>query len=267
VTILCRSSWHAPEYRIQFSPIQAVRLTTEDAFELPNHPPPGVVEVTNSPWLCQLAKVVAKVDHDATFMARSHHYFINGYGEVLDVAAFTLTIERRPTAQIRALPQAIEAELASATLDRLRQIAIACAGAAVAHVLSPPALLVQALVVLRAGQHDSAFEHAVNELAQALEHDRLTRTGVTTVTSLGDLTSARHQGARLRIGDAPDGARLSGPGHSEVDDTLTHAVNAVAGALIGWDHWKAATRAVFESLAALNEEGDDAVTRVVQAIP
>lgn len=77
-------------YRLEFAPVQAVRATTIDAAQFPGRPPAGVSEVVDSAWLRELASQV--VDPVADFMAKSHHYFLLGFDDVLEIAAFDVAV-------------------------------------------------------------------------------------------------------------------------------------------------------------------------------
>ena len=79
---------------LTFDVVQAVRITTEDAYPFTGSEPRGLAEVIESPWLVELAEVVRRTDEDADFMAHSHHYFLQGYDDVLEVAAFDVTVRR-----------------------------------------------------------------------------------------------------------------------------------------------------------------------------
>jgi hypothetical protein len=80
------------EAEVRFKVLQAMRMTTYDAFMHFGPLRDGVWEVVDSPWLAELNDVVRKQDAGADFMARSHHYIVFGYDDVLEVACYELHI-------------------------------------------------------------------------------------------------------------------------------------------------------------------------------
>ena len=83
-------------FRLTFSPVQALRVTTVDAFRLPDGVemvPRQVALVSDSPWLAELAAVLKRNDPNATFMERSHHFFIHAGDDFIEVAAWSVAWE------------------------------------------------------------------------------------------------------------------------------------------------------------------------------
>jgi hypothetical protein len=81
---------------LKFSPMQGVRVTTEDCFleppGLPDHPSP-VVEVIGSPWIEELKAALHRIDRGATFMEHAHHYLILCRWSYVEVVAWEVTWE------------------------------------------------------------------------------------------------------------------------------------------------------------------------------
>jgi hypothetical protein len=81
---------------LKFSPMQGVRVTTEDCFlfppYLPEHSSP-VVEVIGSPWIEELEAALHCIDHLATFMQDAHHYLILCRESPVEVVAWEFTWE------------------------------------------------------------------------------------------------------------------------------------------------------------------------------
>jgi len=82
--------------RLIFTPFQALRVTTEDCFRLPEGVemvPRQVVVVAESPWLAELAAVLKWRDPNATFMERSQHFFIQAGDDFIEVAGWAVSWE------------------------------------------------------------------------------------------------------------------------------------------------------------------------------
>jgi len=77
--------------RLDFSPLQAVRIRTVDLFIPPEETPfdrRAVVEVVDSPWLADLSADLARADSRATFMEHSRHFLMPAGDAVIEVAAW-----------------------------------------------------------------------------------------------------------------------------------------------------------------------------------
>jgi hypothetical protein len=88
---------NTPRYlHLKFSPMQGVRVTTEDCFleppGLPDHPSP-VVEVIGSPWIEELRAALRRIDRGASFMDHAHHYLILCRESYVEVVAWEVTWE------------------------------------------------------------------------------------------------------------------------------------------------------------------------------
>ncbi len=81
--------------RLRFSPFQAVRVRTNDAYVPPLDDEAGfipftVVEVIDSLWVEELRADAARVDHGATFMEDARHFLLLAGDAVIEVVAWNL---------------------------------------------------------------------------------------------------------------------------------------------------------------------------------
>ena len=77
-----------------FTPYQAVRVTTLDAFStLPESGlrPGGVFVVEASEWIDELRSVLAQKDSVATFLDNAHHYVVPAGVDIVEVVAWGMT--------------------------------------------------------------------------------------------------------------------------------------------------------------------------------
>ena len=86
----------ADETRVTFvfTPYQAVRVTTLDAFPTPPESglrPGGVFMVEESEWIEELRSVLALKDSTATFLDRARHYVIPSGDDIVEVVAWDVT--------------------------------------------------------------------------------------------------------------------------------------------------------------------------------
>lgn len=93
---------------IVFEVLQAMRLTTRDAYPFTGSEADGLWEVLDSPWLAELARIVRIHDSDADFMEESHHFLVVGYDDVLEVASFKAQVRETRTSQRVQAPSATE---------------------------------------------------------------------------------------------------------------------------------------------------------------
>jgi hypothetical protein len=75
--------------RLEFAPIQAVRITTQDLFT-GGYERGAVVEVADSLWLATLTADLAANDRFATFMDNARHFLVPAGDAVIEVAAWQL---------------------------------------------------------------------------------------------------------------------------------------------------------------------------------
>ena len=78
---------------LQFSPYQAIKVTTEDCFVFAKS---GVIPfrlcvIQDSSWIPQLKKALKKVDHDATFLENAKHFILFATDGAVEVVATRMT--------------------------------------------------------------------------------------------------------------------------------------------------------------------------------
>jgi hypothetical protein len=78
--------------RLEFSPMQAMRVTTVDLFGA-RYDRTAVVEVTGSLWIAALTADLAQLDASAIFMDQSRHFLVPAGDGVLEVAAWQVEWE------------------------------------------------------------------------------------------------------------------------------------------------------------------------------
>ena len=83
-------------FRLLFSPYQAIKITTIDCFDNPlimgvMHK--VVMEVVNSDWIRELKNTINKIDSTADFMDKARHFIIPFYDDVLEIAAWDMTLK------------------------------------------------------------------------------------------------------------------------------------------------------------------------------
>jgi hypothetical protein len=81
--------------RLQFSPIQAFKLITNDCWinrtELIKNW--KIIEVENSTWIYELQKNAQIIDNDADFLDKSKHYIIPLCDAILEIVFWNMSIE------------------------------------------------------------------------------------------------------------------------------------------------------------------------------
>lgn len=79
--------------RFDFDTYQAVRVRSIDLYQPRGDiwQPFCVVEVQHSPWIAELREALAKVDHDADFLDRSHHWILHCGNDVVEVVAWEMS--------------------------------------------------------------------------------------------------------------------------------------------------------------------------------
>jgi hypothetical protein len=86
-----------PRYlHLHFSPMQGVRVTTEDCFLVPPdfpEPPSPVVEVIGSDWMDELTEALHQIDLGAHFMEKARHYLILCRESPVEIVAWGFTWE------------------------------------------------------------------------------------------------------------------------------------------------------------------------------
>lgn len=76
---------------LTFSPLQAVRVTTVDCFDMWfRRGDAAVYEVNDSPWIADLSSVLSKVDVGAHFLEKSRHFIVLGGDNVAEVVSWHL---------------------------------------------------------------------------------------------------------------------------------------------------------------------------------
>ena len=84
-------------FRIEFSPYQALRITTIDCFNGYTNGrflmTQDMYRVENSFWIREFKKVLAKADVGADFLDKSSHYIVPLQDDVLEVVAWKYEIK------------------------------------------------------------------------------------------------------------------------------------------------------------------------------
>ena len=79
--------------QLEFSPFQALRVTTADCFALPEETsvvPRMIIEIENSGWISQLKASLFDVDETANFMDRSHHFLVPTCDDFIEIIAWRM---------------------------------------------------------------------------------------------------------------------------------------------------------------------------------
>ena len=85
-------------FRLEFSPYQAIKVTTIDCFDVPESMgimQKNVMEVIGSEWMQDLKKSLKQIDSTANFMDKARHFIIPFYDDVLEVVAWDITVSFR----------------------------------------------------------------------------------------------------------------------------------------------------------------------------
>jgi hypothetical protein len=80
---------------LRFFPYQAVRVTTEDCFDLPCEWcvfQDTIMEIKDSEWINSLKTSLAVSDHAATFLDRSRHFVVRANNDFVEVVAWEVSI-------------------------------------------------------------------------------------------------------------------------------------------------------------------------------
>jgi hypothetical protein len=86
-------------WRIEFSPIQAIKITTDDCFDYLSNTADGYIisrqlcEVIDSDWIKELDFNLKEHDSVADFLNKSHHYILPLGDNVVEVVAWSYTLE------------------------------------------------------------------------------------------------------------------------------------------------------------------------------
>jgi hypothetical protein len=87
---------HERRFRLLFEPYQALRVVTEDCFDTPDGLaiiPQTVVEVKDSRWVHELQSILARGDHQATFLTKARHFLLPLQDDFLEIVAWNVRCE------------------------------------------------------------------------------------------------------------------------------------------------------------------------------